>query len=90
MSMSNVLKKKKKRGLNMQKTKEWLILNAVKAWLYNYEDKEEELTPQYQQLHKELYNAFITNENPVQKRGRPAKRQRTKKASSTEASKEES
>ncbi len=88
--MSNVLKKKKKRGLNMQKTKEWLILNAVKAWLYNYEDKEEELTPQYQQLHKELYNAFITNETPVQKRGRPAKRQRTKKASSTEASKEES
>ena len=88
--MSNVLKKKKKRGLNMQKTKEWLILNAVKAWLYNYEDKEEELTPQYQQLHQELYNAFITNETPVQKRGRPAKRQRTKKASSTEASKEES
>ena len=85
-----MLKKKKKRGLNMQKTKEWLILNAVKAWLYNYEDKEEELTPQYQQLHKELYNAFITNETPVQKRGRPAKRQRTKKASSTEASKEES
>ena len=41
--MSNVLKKKKKRGLNMQKTKEWLILNAVKAWLYNYEDKEEEI-----------------------------------------------
>ena len=53
-------------------------------------NKEEELTPQYQQLHKELYNAFITNETPVQKRGRPAKRQRTKKASSTEASKEES
>ncbi len=71
------------------KSKEWLILNAVKAWLVNYEDKEEELTPQYQQLHKELYSAFITNDTPVQKRGRPAKRQRTKKASSTEASKEE-
>ena len=74
----------------MLKSKEWLVLNAVKAWLYNYEDKEEELTPQYQQLHKELYNAFITEDTPVQKRGRPAKRQRTKKASSTEASKEES
>ena len=72
------------------KSKEWLILNAVKAWLVNYEDKEEELTPQYQQLHQELYSAFITNDTPVQKRGRPAKRQRTKKASSTEASKEES
>jgi hypothetical protein len=72
------------------KSKEWLILNAVKAWLVNYEDKEEELTPQYQELNKELYSAFITNDTPVQKRGRPAKRQRTKKASSTEASKEES
>ena len=72
----------------MQKTKEWLVLNAVKAWLVNYEDKENELTPQYQQLHQELYNAFITNDTPVQKRGRPAKRQRKKTTSSTEASKE--
>ncbi len=72
------------------KTEEWLILNAVKAWLVNYEDKEAELTPQYQQLHQELYSAFITNETPVQKRGRPAKRQRKKTTSSTEASKEES
>ena len=72
------------------KTKEWLILNAVKAWLVNYQGKESELSPQYDELHKELYNAFITNNTPVQKRGRPAKRQRTKKASSTEASKEES
>ena len=70
------------------KTKEWLILNAVKAWLVNYQGKESELSPQYDELHKELYNAFITNNTPVQKRGRPAKRARTKKASSTEASKE--
>ncbi len=75
-------------GLQIMKTKEWLILNAVKAWLVNYEDKETELTPQYQQLHKELYSAFITNDTPVQKRGRPAKRARKKKASSIEASKE--
>ena len=75
----------------MNKTKEWLIMNAVKAWLHNYDDgTEDELTSQYRELNKELYNAFITNETPVQKRGRPAKRQRTKKASSTEASKEES
>ena len=73
------------------KSKDWLIMNAVKAWLHNYDDgTEDELTPQYQELNKELYNAFITKDTPVQKRGRPAKRQRTKKASSTEASKEES
>ena len=72
----------------MLKTKEWLVLNAVKAWLVNYEDKETELTPQYQQLHQELYSAFITEDTPVQKRGRPAKRQRKKATSSIEASKE--
>ena len=72
----------------MLKTKEWLILNAVKTWLYHYEDKETELTPQYQQLHKELYSAFITEDTPVQKRRRPAKRQRKKETSSYTSSKE--
>ena len=74
----------------MLKSKEWLVLNAVKAWLVNYEDKETELTPQYQQLHQELYNAFITEDTPVQKRGRPAKRQRTKKATGSTSSEEKS
>ena len=74
----------------MLKSKEWLILNAVKSWLYHFEDKENELTPQYNALHKELYNAFITEDTPVQKRGRSAKRARTKKTASTEASKEAS
>jgi len=74
----------------MERSKEWLILNAVKAWLVNYESKEGELAPQYNKLHQELYNAFLTENTPVQKRGRPAKRQRKKETSSTEASKEES
>ncbi len=74
----------------MLKSKEWLVLNAVKAWLYNYEDKEEELTPQYQELNKELYNAFISEDTPVQKRGRPAKRQRTKTSASSTSSEEKS
>ena len=66
-------------------------MNAVKAWLHNYDDGlESELTEQYRELNKELYNAFITKDTPVQKRGRPAKRQRKKTTSSTEASKEES
>ena len=71
----------------MPKTREWLILNAVKAWLHNYDDgTQDELTPQYDKLHKELYNAYITKDTPVQKRGRPAKRQRKKTTTSTEAS----
>ena len=75
----------------MEKTKEWLILNAVKAWLYQYQDKEEvELTPQYDELHKELYHAYITKDTPIQKRGRPAKRQRKKTTASNTTSEKES
>ena len=74
----------------MLKSKEWLILNAVKSWLHHYEDKEAPagLTVQYDRLHKELYNAFITEDTPVQKRGRPAKRARKKETSSSTSSKE--
>ena len=75
----------------MMKSREWLIMNAVKAWLHNYDDgTEDELTPQYQELNKELYNAFISEDTPVQKRGRPAKRQRTKTSTSSTSSKEKS
>ena len=57
-------------------------MNAVKAWLHNYDDGlESELTEQYQELHKELYNAFITNNTPVQKRRRTKKRQRKEETS---------
>ena len=72
----------------MTRTKEYLLYNAVLSWLANYGSMGEELTPQYQQLHQELYSAFITNDTPVQKRGRPAKRARKKATSSIEASKE--
>ena len=76
----------------MKKTKEWLILNAVYSWLYHYRDQEDAimLKHQYEELHKELYSAFIKNDSPVQKRGRPAKRQRTQKTTSTAVSKTES
>jgi len=73
------------------KSKDWLIMNAVKSWLHNYDDGlESELTEQYRELNKELYNAFITKDTPVQKRGRPAKRQRTKTSASSTSSKEKS
>ena len=75
----------------MKRSKEWLILNAVKAWLYHYQAQEEvELTPLYDELHKELYNAYITKDTPIQKRGRPAKRQRKKTTASNTTSEKES
>ena len=76
----------------MNKTKEWLILNAVYTWLYHYRDAQEAivLKHQYEELHKELYSAYITNDTPVQKRGRPAKRQRKKTTTSNKTSEKES
>jgi len=75
----------------MTKTKEWLLYNAVLSWLSHYGGMGSEYTPQYQELEKELkesYEQSITTK--TQKRGRPAKRQRTKKATSNPSSTEES
>ena len=72
----------------MKKTKEYLIYNAVLSWLANYGSMGSDLTPQYQELLKELENEQ-SNNTKTQKRGRPAKRQRTKKAASNPSSTEE-
>ena len=72
----------------MQKTKEWLVLNAVYAWLHHYGDQADSVVMkhQYEELKKELENEQSKN-TTVQKRGRPAKRQRTQKTTSTAVSK---
>ena len=64
------------------KSKDWLILNAVIAYLHHYPNNT--FTQQYKDLKDEL-----TDKTPVQKRGRPAKRQRKKETSSIASSKEE-
>ena len=73
----------------MTKSKEWLLYNAVLSWLSHYGGMGSEYTPQYQELLKELeknYEQSLTTK--TQKRGRPAKRQRTKKATGNSTSKE--
>ena len=74
----------------MTKSKEWLLYNAVLAWLHHYElnDNASEFADQYKQLAEELKNEQSINPQ-TQKRGRPAKRQRTKKATSNTASTKE-
>ena len=72
------------------KSREWLLYNAVLTWLSHYGGMGSEYTPQYQELVKELEKNYEQSLNPqTQKRGRPAKRQRTKKATSDTASKKE-
>ena len=66
------------------------------AWLVNYAEKEAgELTKDYQAFYNQLDAEYgeITDEQPTttetRKRGRPAKRQRTQKASSNSSSTKE-
>ena len=71
----------------MTKSKEWLLYNAVLSWLSHYGGMGSDLTPQYQELLKELEKDYEQSNNPqTRKRGRPAKRQRTQKATSNSAS----
>ena len=72
----------------MLKTKEWLIINAVAAWLHNYAEVEAgEMTAQYRELYKELEDEQ-SNDTKTRKRGRPAKRQRQKETPSNPSSTE--
>ena len=61
-------------------TKEWFLLNAVCMWLKEFPDHE--CAPRYLELKHEL-----SNPTQIQKRGRPAKRQRKKEAASNTSSK---
>ena len=75
----------------MTKSKEWLLYNAVLSWLSHYGGMGSDYTPQYQELVKELEKNYEQSLNPqTQKRGRPAKRQRTKKATGNPSSTEKS
>jgi len=75
----------------MTKSREWLLYNAVLTWLSHYGSMGSELTPEYKLLEEELRQVYEqSNNTKTQKRGRPAKRQRTKKATSNPASTEKS
>ena len=80
--------------MSSNKSREWLLYNAVLTWIHHYPDVGNELFAQYQQLEKELQFEYEdVNEQPTpietRKRGRPAKRQRTQKASSNSSSTKE-
>ena len=75
----------------MEKTREWLLYNAVLTWLSHYGSMVSELTPDYKLLEEELRQVYEqSNNTKTRKRGRPAKRQRTKETTSNPASTEES
>ena len=73
------------------KSREFLLYNAVLTWLSHYGSMGSELTPDYKLLEEELRQVYEqSNNTKTRKRGRPAKRQRTKETTSNPASTEES
>ena len=75
----------------MNKSKEWLLYNAVLSWLSHYGSMGSELTPEYKLLEEELRQVYEqSNNTKTRKRGRPAKRQRTKETPSNPSSTEKS
>ena len=76
------------------RSREWLLYNAVLTWLVHYETKKDtnkELVDEYLLLKEELRQVYEQSINTkTRKRGRPAKRQRTQKATSNPSSTEES
>jgi len=74
----------------MTKSREWLLYNAVLSWLSNYGSMGSELTPDYQLLEEELRQVYEqSTTTKTRKRGRPAKRQRTKETASNPSSTKE-
>ena len=45
----------------MTRTREWLLYNAVEAWLVNYGNQPTETVAQYKQLREELRNTFMAS-----------------------------
>ena len=45
----------------MIRTREWLLYNAVEAWLVNYGNQPTETVQQYKKLRDELHDTFIAS-----------------------------
>ena len=45
----------------MIRTREWLLFNAVEAWLVNYGNQPSETVEQYKQLREELKDVFMAS-----------------------------
>ena len=75
----------------MTRSREWLLYNAVEAWLVNYGNQPTETVAQYKQLRDELQNTFMASiqtkdaqtETPPPKPRTPRKRTNVTKPAKT-------
>lgn len=47
----------------MTRSREWLLLNAVEAWLHHYSTPNTPTVEQYKQLQAELHDAYMATLN---------------------------
>ena len=67
----------------MTRSREWLLLNAVEAWLVNYASTGTPTVAQYKQLRDEFHAAYMaTMSNDA---GKPTPKRRTTRAKATDA-----
>ena len=45
----------------MTRTREWLLFNAVEAWLHHYSSPPSETVAQYKKLRDELHDTFMAS-----------------------------
>ena len=72
----------------MTRSREWLLLNAVEAWLHHYRTPNTPTVEQYKQLQAEFHDAYMaTLNNDVEDTPPPTKspRKRTRNASQSSA-----
>jgi hypothetical protein len=74
----------------LQRSREWLLLNAVEAWLYHYEGAGTPTVAQYKQLRDELHDAYMQTLHKDAPKPTPksttSTRKRTRNASQSSAS----
>ena len=66
----------------MTRSREWLLLNAVEAWLVNYASTGTPTVEQYKQLRDEFHDAYVATLNKDADKPAPkSSRKRTTNAS---------
>jgi hypothetical protein len=72
----------------MTRSREWLLLNAVEAWLYHYQS-DSPMSEQYKQLQAEFHDAYMATLNKDAEEPTPpapkSPRKRTRNASQSSA-----
>ena len=69
----------------MTRSREWLLLNAVEAWLYHYQS-DSPMSEQYKQLRDEFHDAYMATLNKDADKPAPKQpRKRTTNASQSSA-----